>query len=611
MSRTNNKRNSNDNVSCDKTKKQKNTDTSYEVNMVPNIDNSWVSASRTRNYMLKDPLLDWLTMYGAKKGFIPDTLIKNEVQKSLDFGKFIMNKGVEFEKYIVTLLKNKHNVHFHEVDGRYDAPQKKIHRQIKDTLSLLKSGARIIFQGLVFNPQDKTWGYPDLIVRSDYLNSLCETPIISEEKAKKGCKLSPDWHYRIIDIKFTTLKLRVDEKLLLNSGSILPYKAQTCIYNNAIGYMQGLIPRKAYLLGRGWNTTKKTVMNPFDKLGTVDFVECDKTINEDSKEAVNWVRRLREEGDNWSVLPYPSIKELYPNMCNDSNNEWGIAKSNISKTLEEITRIWNCGVDDREKCLEKGVTKWTDPKFNSKLMEKGGKVIPPMIDKFLEVNKGNEKYSIEKCDDNINWKKNDNPSFFIDFETVSNINNIRSSDDDGNIFMIGCVGEEGDFNSFVSSRLSCKDEKKVIEDFLKFIDDKSEGKGCRLYHYSFAEPTQFKKAVLKYNITIPNTLRIEWIDLLNVVKNRKFIVKGALDFSLKSVVNAMSENGMIDKSYKDSEISGGMDAMISAFICDGIAIEKGINMFDTDLMKNVVKYNKLDCDVLRNLRDVLNDIEWK
>lgn len=597
-----------------------------EPDMTPDIDDTWISASKTRNFMLKDTLLDWLTMYGESKGFISDSKTENETQKSLNFGKFIMTKGIEFEGYIISLMKTAHGKDFHEVDGSpiWNNPyQKKLHRQIKDTYKLMKDGAKIIYQGLVYNPVNKTWGYPDLIVRSDYLNQLCENRVISDEKAKKGCRFSNEWHYRIVDIKFATLKMKVDGKSLLNQGSIPPYKAQTYIYNRALGHMQNLVPRKAYLMGRGWNTTKMSVSKPFDKLGQVDFAGDDAEISEDVKAAVEWIRSLRKFGSGWQVLPTPSNPELYPNMCNDSNNDWGNAKKKIAEELQEITGVWQCGVADREMCHGKRVYKWSDPKCNAELMGKGGKVNPPMINKILEVNRDNEKFSIDKKVKVDGWRRNDKiPSFFIDFETVSNINNIRATDEDGNIFMIGSVldspieeeKKESDdgFTCFVSSRLTFRDEKKVIEDFLKYVSDVCVSRKttkCRFYHYSFAEPSSFKKAVLKYNITAPIALETEWVDLLHIIKTKQFIVKGSLDFSLKSMVHALSNNGIIDISYSESDIGNGSQAMISCFLCDDMAMKQSIPMRELDLMKGIVEYNKIDCIVLKKIRDVLENID--
>jgi hypothetical protein len=588
----------------------------------PAIDSSWISASKTRNFMLKDPLLDWLEMYGKSKGFFPDSINQTPKKRELNFGLFIMNKGIEFEKLIVSQLKDIHADDFKEVKSFERDFNLKIKQQVSQTYNFMKSGVKIIYQGIVYNPLNKTWGYPDLIVRSDYINSLCEQRVISEAKSKKGCSFSPDWHYRIVDIKFSTLKMKSDGKCLLNSGSVRPYKAQTLIYNRAIGFMQNLIPRKAYILGRGWNTSKQSSMKPLDKFGVVDFVGDDSEIEQDVDSCLEWISKLKKEGSNWNIYPSPSTPELYPNMCNESNGDWSNSKKKIAHDLSEISLVWNCGVEDRSICHENKVFSWKDPLCNSSLMKKGGKVNPQVIDKILETNRGDYTFFIDKTEKEfINWKKDEScVSFFIDFETVSNINNLRATDDDGNIFLIGSLrdgslrdgslrdGEEDDFSSFVSSRLTFRDETKIIQDFLescfKICVERKSSK-CRFYHYSFSEFSSFKGALKKYNIALPVDIEIEWIDLLDVVKRLKFIVKGALDFSLKSLVGALFSHGLIKTSYDDSEISNGSLAMISCFKCDEEAMKRGGKMIDFDGMKEIVKYNKIDCVVLRELRDLL------
>ena len=57
----------------------------------------WVSASSTRNYVLDDPLLDWLEGHGEAKGFERDT----DFDERTDFLTFLFRKGWEFEAAVV------------------------------------------------------------------------------------------------------------------------------------------------------------------------------------------------------------------------------------------------------------------------------------------------------------------------------------------------------------------------------------------------------------------------------------------------------------------------------------------------------------------------------
>ena len=56
---------------------------------------NWVSASRTRNFVLDDPLLDWLDLHGEPNDFIKDS-DRDEYDPLLDFSSLIMAKGNQF-----------------------------------------------------------------------------------------------------------------------------------------------------------------------------------------------------------------------------------------------------------------------------------------------------------------------------------------------------------------------------------------------------------------------------------------------------------------------------------------------------------------------------------
>ena len=64
----------------------------------------WVSATATRNYVLDDPLLDWLGLYGKEHGFKTDFQLPGYDSRT-DFSRFVMRKGREFEDAVVKHLK--------------------------------------------------------------------------------------------------------------------------------------------------------------------------------------------------------------------------------------------------------------------------------------------------------------------------------------------------------------------------------------------------------------------------------------------------------------------------------------------------------------------------
>ncbi|MQF64447.1 hypothetical protein FIM03_04040, partial [SAR202 cluster bacterium AD-802-L14_MRT_200m] len=74
------------------------TKTNSGVSVIPAQEDwdGWVSASKTRNFVLHDPLLDWLDKHGQSKGFVKDTDLPGYDER-LDFARFIMSMGNKFE----------------------------------------------------------------------------------------------------------------------------------------------------------------------------------------------------------------------------------------------------------------------------------------------------------------------------------------------------------------------------------------------------------------------------------------------------------------------------------------------------------------------------------
>ena len=65
---------------------------------------AWVSATDTRNFLLQDPLLDWLELYGENNGFQRDTDLPGYDPRT-DFTKFLFEKTRPFEAAVTAYLK--------------------------------------------------------------------------------------------------------------------------------------------------------------------------------------------------------------------------------------------------------------------------------------------------------------------------------------------------------------------------------------------------------------------------------------------------------------------------------------------------------------------------
>ena len=66
-----------------------------------NLPNYWINAKNIKNYILDDPLLDWLNIYGKDNGFEFDTKKKDL------FKDFITKKSEKFKQNIFENIENR------------------------------------------------------------------------------------------------------------------------------------------------------------------------------------------------------------------------------------------------------------------------------------------------------------------------------------------------------------------------------------------------------------------------------------------------------------------------------------------------------------------------
>ena len=79
------------------------------------------------------------------------------------------------------------------------------------TFEHMRAGVPVIEQAVLRNPQNRTYGLADLLVRSDHMNDLVPDSISAEEAAMPAPALGGQpWHYRALDVKFHTMDLLKD-----------------------------------------------------------------------------------------------------------------------------------------------------------------------------------------------------------------------------------------------------------------------------------------------------------------------------------------------------------------------------------------------------------------
>lgn len=581
-----------------------------------------VSASKVRNYLLNDPLLDWLnefnitSIYDVPKGRICNTIASVKHKNNDSFTSFIMKQGIIFELEVYKLLKKKFNIV--KVAESY---QSRSYEKYNETINYMKEGIDILYQPVLHDFENKIYGSPDLLIRSDKINKIFNYQVIPDDEQKKySKKLDRDYHYIVVDIKHSTLHLNSDGKTLRNSNSIPAYKGQILVYNMAVGKMQGYDSPYGFILGKKWHYTKSNIKchgsNFLNKLGEINYNDNDYIYRQKTKEALEWIRNVRNNGQNWKLLPYPSRKELFPNMKNERDSSWRKIKNDLNEKINEITSVWMCGISKRNIAHSKGIYSWKNKKCTSKNLEfKAGKTYE-ILDRILDINRQDkELINIGSLLSDKTWRKDDNYiEYYIDYETMNSnlgsciINNNNIGYNDNNfIFMVGIGWDENgkwNYKVFVAESNTPTGELNMMKSFWNFINNKTNslGKKSKFFHWTKAEPSCYNKFRCRH---LEEFSEKNFYDMYSMFINNRIVVKNSLNFSLKSVANALNKNKLIDTVWDSSNpCSNGLKAMLLAYKLydkyDFVDINEPI-------MKDIVHYNEIDCKVLWEIMNHLRN----
>jgi len=584
---------------------------------LPDSDDAWhdwVSATRTRNFLEDDPLLDWLALYGADHGFTPDDQLPGYDVRT-DMRDFIFGKGIAFEAAVVALIREQLPT-VRIADGPQDSRDLS---KAQATNDAMREGVPVIEQAVLMDPRLRTYGVADLLVRSDRLNDLVPDTLTDGEATIPSPALNTPWHYRVVDIKFRTLKL-------LRDGGCAPdaahYMAQVWIYNEALARILGMTPAASFLLGRSWEQGKNNRGDScFERLARVDH---DRQITDDrgplstaTLAAVEWVRRLRREGAGWSPLPTPSVPELYPHARHAQDQPWHAAKAQISAELQELTLLPGMNPQLRRHAHAQHILRWDDPRASGAAL--GVTRGPEKTDAVLLINRDSPELlvapeRIEQADPA--WRSPAPAEFYVDFETVSNLaddfSRLPQIGGQPLIFQIGCGWlEDGAwrFEQWTTKRLTEPDEAAIIDAWLAFMQARLTARGlswtdARVYHWSAAEASFLVNAYNSARERHPERSWPDppWFDLLTLlVRPEPVTVTGAFGFGLKAIASGMHGAGLIETTWTDGPTDG-LGAMIGAWWCDTEAERTGVTLPEIELMVETGRYNEVDC---RSMAEVL------
>jgi len=469
----------------------------------------------------------------------------------------------------------------------------------KSTIQAIKQSIPVIYQPVLWNHKNKTYGCADLIIRSDYAEKIFPSYPTTDRKDKV---------YEVYDIKWSSLKLKAGSDHLQNEISVKPYKAQIWIYTDALNKIQTIPATRGFVIGKSYYREKtvnkvpivETFTDPFEKLALINWESLVEEENiEKTNEAIQWIQEIRTN-KQLQVDP-PNDPRLYPNMKNTSDGEFHGVKKQLAEKNKEITMLYSVGKRSRDLALESGISRWDDPRINSDVLGfNPSSKLSGMINGIIEINRpDNEEFiSFSRLSNFGNWK-NSKVACYVDIETIGktvySLNIPRSNF----IFMIGLgVVIDGKWEHYVytTKSLDLQEEQRILQEFnLKMIEiaELYEFNKIPVFHWSNYENTN-----LKPYVNIPE--QFEFYDMCKWFKDDEICIKGAFDFKLKSINRALYSLGLTSTIWNDS-VSNGMDAMNQAY---------NYYMFgESDkVIQDIEHYNEIDCKSMAEIHRIFREL---
>lgn len=626
---------------------------------------TWVSASKTRNWLRRDPIIDWLDEFGVEKGFAKDVGADADPPSPYDLRSLLFRQGSRFEERIFSLLEERVESHLKVSTGWEETRSL---AAAERSFEAMCAGVELIEQAVVRNPERRTYGAIDLLVRSDTLERLFPGTLGVDASRTGAPGLAdedgavPPWHYVVVDVKFSTLDLSMSG---FAGSSHRHYAGQVLVYTEALARLQGFCPPEAFLLGRTWVTSKSRGGGAFDRLGRVPM-DRDATRDAGRAEAIplavdvaratEWIRRMRAEGERWSPLPRPTQPELYPNLGADQDQPWSEAKRRIAEEIGELTALPGVGPELRDAALARGIASRRDPGLTPERLEVSGDVRPRRLGVVLAANAPEREPLIaedpsaavipEKIDlhgqDELDWRNPYPLEFFVDFENTQNL------DDDfsalpavgGNpcIFQIGCLvkvrgraptsGEIADavaagadpgerlvrlddpsFGQWTAARLSSSGERNVLDAWRNFMDAwrrslALEWGDARIVHWSPAEPNLLANSHNSAHDRHDDwrlPTALGWFDALDRLVHRVPIGVAGAWGFGLKQVAKGMHRAGLISTVWGDGPADGLGAMAAAFEAEHRAAANGGRLADYDFIRAGAEYNEVDCRAMAEI----------
>jgi uncharacterized protein len=540
-------------------------------------------ASGVRPLIFEDPALVWLEYHGAEYGFQPDA-------SPYSFADFLAAKSKQFEqKWLQEMAPD-------AVRVCQSSEQGSLADCVRETWELMQRGAPVIAQPALWWAPERIYGVPDLLVRCSWLRE--------HGLGQAGTNDDNPDCYVVVDLKFTT-KLQDSSKTRDRQS----YAAQVRLYSYMLGCLQGVMPRRA------WLVTRDRLADPLP----VDITSAlGAPLDPDLAALRDRFVEIRVDGNKY--LPWRDA--IVASNLGHADERWQSAKQTIAREKTpggDAALVYQIGAKARDVLAALGYPSLdallqTDPAALPLEDIKGiGAAKAGQIRAVLTANRSGQP--LLPPPHSLPAKK---PyEFFVDFEYFTNVDvdferQWPALEGYEMVFMIG-LGWEDDgqwrYESLVAEAESPEAERQIFQrlvDRLQALTGGAMNDPAKtvLYHWTNAEASQTRRAADRMGLAADHPVRgLPWYDLQQVFLNGPAALPGALAYGLKEIAAAAGRCDPRYATHWPDELDQGLNAMVLGWT----AYRQPSPMQSPELAL-LHAYLEADCAALRNVLNWLRSV---
>lgn len=537
------------------------------------IAETWISPSAVAPLTCGDNLGLWLRYHGATHGFAHD-------ESPYALSTFLGEKGRQFEQ---AWIEHRAPEAIRVCGEGYESGNP---ARVRQTLDLMAAGVPVITQPALWWASEGLYGAPDLIARTDWISAAFPGLLEADELALPA-------HYVPLDLKFSN---GVKEQGIEREA----YGVQVRLYAYMLGHMQGLMPRRAFLI------TRDQAKQPIPVMVTSIL---DAPLDRDLAELRGLYLDIKLNGGGY--LPWQD--EIVAVSLGD-DDQWGRVRHHIAEARvpgRDLTLLRHVSGKVRETI-----------KATLGISSIDGLLAEDPDALRLEACKGLGGAKAREIRAILRAARAGRPTlpsasslppqrrheFYLDLEFFSNVNVDFTREwphllGSPMIFMIGVGWAEGGewcYESFIASAERLDAERAILDDFLAFLVERTGGaiverpQDVALYHWASAEQTQARQAADRHGLPNDHLLRrLPLVDLQRVYLSAGCAIPNVWSAGLKAVAHGLGVVEPCRTTEWPVEMTQGASPMVlgwQAYAAD--------DPHSSEQMRYLKTYLEMDCKAL-------------